>query len=65
MHPSWDEKETERAALLEQAAGIVRAVAAESRAPSEAEDDLILQLMARVRALEAEIGHLKRQLRRI
>ena len=54
------EKEKERAALSEQAAGIVRAASAERRALTADEDSQVLALMTRVRVLEEEIKHLKR-----
>ena len=54
------EKEKERAALSEEAAGIVRMASAKGKALTADEDSRVLALMVRVRALEEEIKHLKR-----
>jgi hypothetical protein len=55
-----EQKKASRAALLDKAGRLVRAVEAQSRTPTAAEDSMVLQLMARVRELEEEIEHLKR-----
>jgi hypothetical protein len=60
-----EQKETERAALLEQAGRIVQAAEAKSRAPNAEEDSLVLELMSKAMDLEEEIGHLRRQARRV
>jgi hypothetical protein len=60
-----EQKETERAALLDQAGRIVQAAEAKSRAPGAEEDSLVLELMSKAMHLEEEIGHLKRQARRV
>jgi uncharacterized protein (UPF0335 family) len=55
-----ERKERERAALFEEATQIVRKAEARSKGLSVEEDASVLQLIARVRSLEEEIGHLKR-----
>jgi hypothetical protein len=55
------QKEAQRAGLLEEASRIVRSAEAESRTPTAAEDALVLELMTRVRKLEDEIRHLKQR----
>jgi hypothetical protein len=52
--------ERQRAALLEQAAGIVKAAEAAGRAVSAEEDGRVLALMASVRSLEEQLMQLKR-----
>ena len=59
------QKGAERAALLQKATRIVQAAEAEERAPSVQEDALVLEIMTKVMKLEEEIGHLKRQARRV
>lgn len=56
-----EQKEAQRASLLEQASRIVASAEAGSGTPTPAEDQQVLELMKRVRKLEEEIGHLKRQ----
>jgi hypothetical protein len=53
------QKEGQRAGLLEEASRIVRSAETESGTPTAAEDALVLELMTRVRKLEEEIWHLK------
>ena len=53
------QKEGQRAGLLEEASRIVRSAETVSGTPGAAEDALVLQLMTRVRKLEEEIRHLK------
>jgi hypothetical protein len=55
------QKEAQRAGLLEEASRIVRSAEAESGTPTAAEDVLVLELMTRARKLEEEIRHLKKQ----
>jgi hypothetical protein len=54
------QKEARRAALLEEAERLVRAVEAQSRTLTSEEDSVVLHLMTRVRELEEEIARLKR-----
>lgn len=53
--------ERQRAALLEEAAGIVKAAEAAGRVVSAEEDGRVLALMASVRSLEEQLMHLKRR----
>jgi len=53
--------ERQRATLLEEAAGIVRAAEVARRAVSAEEDGRVLALMASVRSLEEQLMHLKRR----
>ena len=55
-----EQTEQERAALLEEAARIVREADAQSMTLSAEEDARVLELTARARVLEEHIGHLKR-----
>ena len=55
-----ERRKEQQAALLEEAARIVKSAEGESRTPDLAEDAVVLQLMARVRKLEEEIEHLKK-----
>jgi hypothetical protein len=59
------QKEAQRAGLLEEASRILRSAEAESDTPGAAEDALVLELMTRVRKLEAEIRQLKKQVHHI
>jgi hypothetical protein len=54
------EKESERAALQEEAARIVRIASSEGRPLAADEDAHVLSLMARVRKLDEEIHYLTR-----
>ena len=56
-----ERKEAQKAVLLEEASRIVKSAEAGSRTPNPAEDAMVLELMKKVRELEEEIGHLKRQ----
>jgi hypothetical protein len=58
--PEIELRERERAALLEEATRIVRTAEVQSTGLTAEEDGRVLELMARVRSLEEEIGHLKR-----
>jgi len=53
--------ERQRATLLEEAAGIVRAAEVAGRAVSAEEDGRVLALMASVRSLEEQLMHLRRR----
>ena len=53
--------ERERAVLLEEAAGIVKAAEMAGRAVTAEEDGRVLALMASVRSLEEQLTHLKRR----
>jgi len=53
-------KERESAALLEEATRIVRTAEGQSRALTAENDARVLELMAQVRSLDEEIGHLRR-----
>lgn len=55
------QKEAQRARLLEEASRIVRSAEAESGPPDAAEDAFVLELMTQVRKLEEEIRRLKKQ----
>ena len=55
-----DDKEKQRAALLEEAASIVAAASAQGRVLNPEEDSQVLKLMSQVRALEEEIHCLAR-----
>jgi hypothetical protein len=55
------QKEAQRAGLLEEASRILRSAEAELGTPTAAEDALVLELMTRVRKLEEEIRYLKKQ----
>ena len=59
-----EQKDRERTALFEEAARIVKGADAQSRVLSAQEDARVLELMASVRRLEEEIGHLKRHSRK-
>lgn len=52
--------EHERSELLEEAARIVQAAGKEGRIVGAEEDAKVLALMARVRSLEEQLGHLRR-----
>jgi len=55
-----ERNERERTSLLAEATRIVRAAEAESREVTGDEDARVLELMARVRTLDEQIGHLGR-----
>jgi hypothetical protein len=55
-----ERKERERTARFAEATQIVQAAEAQSRAVTAEEDERVLELMTRVRTLDAQIGHLRR-----
>ncbi len=57
-----EQKERERAAMLEEATRLVREAAAQSRALTPNEDARVLDLMTRVQNLEGQIRHWKRHM---
>ena len=52
--------EREREALLQEAGRIVQAAGTEGRIVGGEEDARVLALMARIRSLEEQLGHLRR-----
>jgi len=55
-----ERKDRERDALFEEATRIVKVAEAQSRVLSAQDDARVLELMAGVRRLDEEIGHLRR-----
>jgi hypothetical protein len=58
--PELERKDQERAALFAEATWIVQAAEAQSRSVTAEEDARVLELMAGVRTLDEQIGHLRR-----
>jgi hypothetical protein len=56
-----ERKDQERAALFAVATRIVQAAEAQSRSVTAEEDARVLELMARIRILDEQIGHLRRR----
>jgi hypothetical protein len=56
----FERKDQERAALFAEATRIVQAAEAQSGSVTAEEDARVLELMARIRILDEQIGHLRR-----
>jgi len=56
----FERKELERTALFAEATRIVQAAEAQSRVLTVEEDARVVEIMAHVRSLEEQIGHMRR-----